>query len=98
MIATIRFDAAAIGIDGVEFRRLICSERVSGLEQNPAVVKDIGGQCVGWNVSESERLAACDIGSLDHEPARNLARVNEAVTGKIQRSDTVPRTRRYAAR
>ena len=89
VIAAVRLDAAAIGIDGVDFRE--CAprpERISSVEQDSAVMKHIGGEGVRRDVRElaSGFPAGPD---LNYEAPCNLARINDAIVGQIERTDAV---------
>ena len=52
VIAAIRFDSAAVSVDGVEFRFRASSQRVDSFEEHASVAKDVGRESVAGNEGE----------------------------------------------
>src|SRR5690242_20437637 len=49
MIAAVAFHAAAVGVDGVDLRK-VSAERISRLEKDSAIAENVGGQCTAGGI------------------------------------------------
>ena len=89
MIAAIGLDAAAVGIDGIDFRRGVSSERISSFEQDSAVTEDVGRERARRAVCQGKRFSACQICDLDDKASANLLRIDEAIVGQVERTNAI---------
>src|SRR5579862_7546029 len=89
VIAAIRFDAAAVGIDRIHFRTGVSSERGRGFEKNAAVAENIGGEKIFRTVSQGQRLSASQIRDFDYESTRDSARIDHSIFGQIKRANAI---------
>src|SRR5579864_263733 len=87
VIAAIGFHSTAVRIDRINFRPIFGSKRVAGLEQDAAVMKNIGGESVRWTIGQGERLAAFQVLGFDYESSADSTRIDNAILWEIEGSN-----------
>jgi len=101
VIAAVRLDAGAIGIDEVQLRRRAGAERESGFKKDPAIEKNVVGNRVagkklrGWIVSRrvdrQDRVLLAYLCPLPRDESRgSLARIYKTPVRKIKGRMTSP--------
>ena len=81
VVAAVAFDAAAIGVDGVEI--------VGFLEEDAAIAEDVAGYAVAGSVGELEGVAAIQCDGEELKTGGCAAGVDDAVGGQVEGSDGV---------
>src|SRR6266496_2541561 len=98
VITAVRFDSAAIGIDGVDLRTFLSRQRVCCLEQDAPIVEDICREEIPGAVREDKRIASSQVHGFNDKSSCSSSRVHNAIIRQIKRTNTVLKARSDASR